>query len=114
MEDWVKIPQSKEIFFGGFQYFIASHLIQHVKSRQKTEFQVNDLHSLKDTEEDQKRTGYRYPSLKIVFGGIFEVGSVFHLNQHVKLRQETKYRVSNVHSLKDRGRQKGLGTGTPV
>ena len=75
MEDWVKIPQSKLIFFGGFQYFIASHLNQHVKSRQKTEFQVNDLHSLKDMEEDQKRTGYRYPSLKIAFGGIFEVGS---------------------------------------
>ena len=75
MEDWIKIPQSKEIFFGGFQYFIESHLNQHVKSRQKTEFQVNDLHSLKDMEEDQKRTGYRYPSLKIAFGGIFEVGS---------------------------------------
>ena len=61
MEDWVKLPQSKEIFFGGFQYFIASHLIQHVKSRQKTEFQVNDLHSLKDMEEDQKGLGTGTP-----------------------------------------------------
>ena len=72
-----------------------------MKVLQKTKFRVYDLHCVKDMERGQKRIGYRYPSLKIVFGGIFEVGSVFHLNQHVKLRQETKYRVSNVHCLKD-------------
>ena len=69
----------------------ASHLNQHVKLRQNTKFQIYVLHSLKDMEEDQKRTGYRYPSLKIVFGGIFQVGSVSHLNQHVKLCTCTKF-----------------------
>ena len=69
----------------------ASHLNQHVKLRQNTKFQIYVLHSLKDMEEDPKRTGYRYPSLKIVFGGIFEVGSASHLNQHVKLCTCTKF-----------------------
>ena len=69
----------------------ASHLNQHVKLRQNTKFQIYVLHSLKDMEEDQKRTGYRYPSLKIVFGGIFEVGSASHLNKHVKLCTCTKF-----------------------
>ena len=31
MEDWVKILQSKEQFYGSFQHFIVPHGIQHVK-----------------------------------------------------------------------------------
>ena len=79
-KDWVQVPQSKNRFLGRFEVGSASHLNQHVKLRQKTKFRVYNLHCLEDMEEDQKRTGYRYPSLKIAFGGIFQVGSASHLN----------------------------------
>ena len=43
------------------------------------------------------------------------MGSASHLNQHLNLRQEIKFHIYILHSLKDMERgQKGLGTGTPV
>ena len=49
-------------------------------------------------EEDPERTGYKYPSLKIAFGGVLEVGSVPHLIQHVKLCQKSKFQVNYLDS----------------
>ena len=50
----------------------APHLNQHLNLRQKTKFHIYILHSLKDMERGQKRTGYRYPSLKIVLGAFLK------------------------------------------
>ena len=58
------------------------------------------MHSLKDTEEG-KKDWVQVSQSKNRFLWRFEVGSASHLNQHVKLGQKTKFRVYNLHSLKD-------------
>ena len=73
-QNCIKILQKKTDF----------HLIQHIKLRQKT----------------LRKTGYKYPSLKIALGR-FEVGSASHLIQYVNLRKKAKFRVYNLRSIKD-------------
>ena len=84
---------------------------------EKLNFEFYDLHCLKDMERGQKRDwGYRYPSLKIVFGGILEVGSASHLNQHVKItpgKLNSGFITCIVLKDTEEGK-KGLGTGTSV
>ena len=84
-EDWVQVPQSKNSFGAFLKLGSACNLIQYGKLRQKTNLFVYERYSLKDMKEDLKGDLVKVPSLKIAFGGVFEVGSSSHPIQHVKL-----------------------------
>ena len=49
----------------------SSHLIQHVKLRQKTNLLIYDMNSLKDKEEDLKGDWVQVPQSKNSFLGHF-------------------------------------------
>ena len=50
----------------------VSHPIQHVKLRQKTKFRVNNLHSIKDMEENPKEDWVQVPQSKNSFGAFLK------------------------------------------
>ena len=52
----------------------ASHLIQHVKLRQKTDFSVYDMNSLKDMGENRKGDWEQIPQSIIALGAFLKWG----------------------------------------
>ena len=69
--------------------FQANHRIQDIKLCKKTKFLACIANSFQVIEGNPVEDWAKYPSLKIAFGGIFWVGSVYHRIQHIALCLKT-------------------------